>query len=166
MADEETKEAETKPKTPKRSKVFEKKLKEAEVLVAKDQSETQVTTVLRDERGQLMPGSASPGAIKRRGGVAAQIQALFPNIIDFAVDVTTGKVKASREQVTMLKDLMDRRFGRSPETHLVGAMDSEQREAMSALSKEQLLGLLDSGPKAVEQVVSVVEGTVVTMQTT
>jgi hypothetical protein len=47
-------------------------------------------------------------------------------------------------------------------------MDSEQREAAAALTKEQLLGLLDagSGPLATEVAAPVVEGSAVTTETT
>ena len=155
---EETKEG--KPKKPRLSRPELRAKKEAEVK-AEVMSELSETT-------KASPLTFGPSATKRRGSVAARIEVAFPNILEFAADVATGKIRASREQVTMLRDLMDRRFGRSPETHIVGSMDSEQREAAAALTKEQLLGLLDagSGPLATEVATDVVQGTVVTEETT
>jgi len=165
----ETKEVKLKRSRPTKADLQAKKLEEAKAVVIEDAKGTvSGFEVKRDDRGLILPGSASPNLGKRRGSVAARIEVAFPNILEYAADVATGKIRASREQVTMLRDLMDRRFGRSPETHIVGAMDSEQREAAAALTKEQLLGLLDagSGPLATETATNVVEGSVVTEETT
>ncbi len=101
-------------------------------------------------------------------GQAAHIRALWPNGALFVLvsEIASGQRKASREQMTACKELMDRGWGRAPETHIVGSMDSEQREAAAALTKEQLLGLLDSGPVATEPAADVVQGTVVPDPTT
>ena len=152
MPDEEkTKEERNKGGRPKGSKSKEKRVEES---VAELKLEAK--SITSDPRGTK--------------GQAAHIRALWPNGALFVLvsEIASGVRKASREQMTACKELMDRGWGRAPETHIVGSMDSEQREAAAALTKEQLLGLLDagSGPLATEVATDVVQGTVVTTETT
>ncbi len=151
MADEETKEA--KPKAPrlKGSKNFGKRVEES----------------VLELRAEAKSIATAPRGAK---GAAAQIRALWPegSLFVLVSEIASGQRRATREQLAACKELMDRGWGRAPETHIVGSMDSEQREAAAALTKEQLLGLLDagSGPLATEVATDVVQGTVVTEETT
>ena len=152
MADnEDTKDAKPKMGRPKGSKSKEKRVEES---VAELKLEAKST--LAEPRGTR--------------GAAAHIRALWPegSLFVLVSEIAAGTRRATREQLTACKELLDRGWGRAPETHIVGSMDSEQREAAAALTKEQLLGLLDagSGPLATETATNVVEGSVVTEETT
>lgn len=74
---------------------------------------------------------------------AAQMRARFPDgqLADIAADIATGVAVASREQVTMLRDVLDRVYGRAPETHLIGQTSDT---AATELSTDQLLAILDA----------------------
>lgn len=108
--------------------------------------------VRRDEQGRILPGSSLATARTRWLGAAAWLRARYPQgeLLVIAAKIADGTARATREQTMMLKDLLDRTYGRSPETHLVGAMPEEQRELAAELTKEQLLGLLDAGSLATE----------------
>jgi hypothetical protein len=63
-------------------------------------------------------------------------------------EIATNQRKANREQMEAIKIILERGWGRSPETHLIATMSQEQTAAVGALTQEQLIGLLDtSRPK-------------------
>lgn len=157
LTDKETKErGEVKAKAKPRKR-YDKRLLEAQAEVAEE------LAIQKDEaRGIINP---LPHHLKR-ANASAQIRALWPDGTLFILvsEIAAGVRKATREQLAAAKDLMDRGWGKAPETHIVGSMDQEQREAAAALTKEQLLGLLDTS--AAEVAGPVVEGIVVTTPTT
>lgn len=105
--------------------------------------------VARDERGRLMPGSANLNPGGRPKGLALRIRELTNNLsdqINRMVAISQGEVKAAsvRDQIEATKWLAERSFGKAPETHLVGAMGEEQRDAVAELTRDQLLALVET----------------------
>lgn len=130
-----------------------------------------------DRNGRFVKGTiGNPTARPKYLSITAQFRAAAEdmNITQVIKEIGDGTRKATREQLEAIKIMLDRGYGRSAETHLVGAMDAEHREAVSSLTREQLLGLLD-GPKPVlaleggtvaSSAAVVVEGTVIPEGTT
>ncbi len=172
---EETKEGPKLRGRPKGSKSKLKAIEEAKREIVEEQRlgvyGSSAKPVLRDARGHLVQGSGTPNPGGRPKGIAAQIRAAIPDAPEIAAEIARGERKATREQVTMLLDCLNRGWGKPAETHLVGAMDPEHRDAVAGLSRDQLLGLLDAprsagaAPLATESTAQIVEGTVITSST-
>jgi hypothetical protein len=61
------------------------------------------------------------------------------------LEIAEGRRRANREQMEAIKIILDRGWGRAPETHFVASVGPEAAEAVGALTREQLLGVLDAG---------------------
>lgn len=68
-------------------------------------------------------------------------------ITTFLVGLIERGLGTVRDRVEAGKILYERGWGKSPETHLVGAMSPEQAQLAASLSREQLMALIgDPGP--------------------
>lgn len=86
------------------------------------------------------PGGRPKGlaAEIRRTSTPERLKGLFEEV---AYDPTASK----RDRMEAGRWLSDHGYGKAPETHIVGAMPEELREATAELTREQLLGLIEAG---------------------
>lgn len=150
----------------KGSKTMLTKVKEATEAIEAERADLQArlaATVKRDDQGRLLQGSVLTTGKPRWLSAAAWLRAKYPNgeLLNIAGEVADGSRRATREQTTMLKDLLDRCYGRSPETHLVSALPEASREAAAELTKEQLLSLLDGSAEQSATQSATVDGQVI-----
>lgn len=86
----------------------------------------------------------------RPANLAARIRERTNNgeiITTFLVGLIERGLGTVRDRVEAGKILYERGWGKSPETHLVGAMSPEQAQLAASLSREQLMALIgDPGP--------------------
>ena len=86
------------------------------------------------------------GARPRQKGLAKLIRERNPpEKIIAALEEIAFTPGAKRDRMDAIKYLVERGYGKIPDTHLFGAMNEEATEAASELTKDQLLGLLDGG---------------------
>jgi hypothetical protein len=101
----------------------------------------------RDEKGRLLSGGGSlnPGG-RIRSNITLRCREILDSADAFGVlrGAIAGQRKVTREQLRAIELLVSYGYGKPTETHLVGAMPEEQRDAAADLSRDQLLGLLDT----------------------
>jgi hypothetical protein len=101
----------------------------------------------RDEKGRLLSGG---GSLNPGGRIRSNITQLCREAVEGAGllnvlrEAGEGQRKVTREQLRAIEILVTYGYGKPTETHLVGAMPEEQRDAAADLSRDQLLGLLDT----------------------
>lgn len=150
---------ETKDQGKKKKEAKPRKAKEKDPSFEDGAAEYQISEgprhpiAMRDERGRLLPGASlnpggNPSALAKFAHVSLRFREMIKKAgLDQVVEeIADGTRRGDRVQMEAIKMVYDRAYGRSPETHLVGAMDPEQREALSTLSRSELLGILDTVP--------------------
>lgn len=88
--------------------------------------------------------TGNPGG--RPKGLAARIRETNPpDRISAAFEEIAYSTKVpARDRMEALRWLGERGYGRTPEVHMVGALNEEQRDAAAELTRDQLLALLDT----------------------
>ena len=110
-----------------------------------------------------MPLMPNPGALAKRRGMAARIREACGEdgelIVRVARDILIGKIRASaRDRLAAGALLSDRGWGKTVETHMVGALSPEASSAASELTASELRSLAQG---ASEGVGALVEGSIV-----
>ncbi len=112
------------------------------------QAEQEHTQFERTKGAHLWrPGqSGNPGG--RPKGLAARIRETNPpeRLAEAFEAIAYDPATSPRDRMEALRWLGERGYGKTPETHLVGALSDDQRDAAAELTREQLLGLIDAGP--------------------
>lgn len=88
--------------------------------------------------------SGNPGG--RPKGLAAAIRETWPaeRLQHAFTEIAENPKTSNRDRMEALRWLGERGYGRTPEVHMVGALNEEQRDAAAELTRDQLLALLDT----------------------